>query len=127
MTTKTAVIWARSTTQRDADRQVTDCWSILENQSYTVIKTFKVISNGIELSQNPEFKTLKSMVKTHSMDALAIATADRLMSNLNQLKDFIDELVKAKVELIIADGTQLSNGGQLGLFVTKKVTSPEVN
>ena len=40
MTTKTAVIWARSTTQRDSDRQVTECWSILENQGYTVVKTF---------------------------------------------------------------------------------------
>jgi DNA invertase Pin-like site-specific DNA recombinase len=127
MTTKTAVIWARSTTQRDFDRQVTECWSILENQGYTITKTFTVISNNMELSQNPEFKTLRSMIKNHSINALAIASIDHLMSDVNQLKDFVDELAEAKVELIIADGSQLSNGGELGLLISKKVTSPEVN
>ena len=45
------------------------------------------------------------MIKNHSINALAIASVDHLMSDVNQLKDFVDELAEAKVELIIADGS----------------------
>jgi hypothetical protein len=113
---KTAAIWARVSTKGQDEispsSQISRCKDLLEKKGYTLIKTFSVVYCSLELAYCAEFQELRNMVDTKQIQAIAIYNRDRLEAIPVQRINFLAQLKKAGVEVLIVDGPPLLQGNE---------------
>lgn len=105
---KPAAIWARVSTKGQKeispDTQINACKQLLESKDYVATKIFNVDYCSLLLFDCPEFQELRSLIRNKQISALCVYDRDRLEANPIQRLTFIDELNKAKIEVLVCYG-----------------------
>lgn len=110
-TSKRAAIWARVSTDSQAETslpsQVSRCEEKLESIFGSTCVVTHIIEedwSSLDLFASPKFQQLRSLIKSGDIDAIAVLDRDRLEAQGLQRLIFLSECKESGVELVICQG-----------------------
>jgi DNA invertase Pin-like site-specific DNA recombinase len=122
--TKKAATLARTCTNdgNSIDTQIAECQKLAAEQGYAVVHEHRILGSGMELNHSPEMRELRTLMQTHSINAILIFDRDRLHSVEIERLMFLAECKDNGVKIICVHGAPMDINTPASIFIENAIT-----